>query len=308
MLFMKRFQKILFVVDGVDIPDSAVNQVASVLKDSEAELSCLVLYPDLSKKVQGFKEVYEQGVGTALTKKLESAGISAPSSITFETATPFFVAVIQYVLQKNIDLVIKAAEPLEEQAKGFKSLDMSLLRKCPCPVWLCREFHNPNRPVLVTAVDPLAETEEGQDLNMKLLELGHSLSSSLNAAHKVISCWHFEYESYMRNSAFGKMDSEKVDELLAETDANHQSALDKLIADSGVTELEVERVSGRASDKIPEYAGNYNVDMVIMGTVARTGIPGFFIGNTAENILQNLSCGMFAVKPNGFVSPVKPYK
>ncbi|MFO0070344.1 MAG: universal stress protein, partial [Alphaproteobacteria bacterium] len=30
-------------------------------------------------------------------------------------------------------------------------------------------------------------------------------------------------------------------------------------------------------------------------------------GNTAENILQKLSCSLLALKPNGFVSPVKAY-
>lgn len=44
-----------------------------------------------------------------------------------------------------------------------------------------------------------------------------------------------------------------------------------------------------------------------MGTVARTGIPGFIIGNTAENTLREIRCSLLALKPNGFVSPVKAY-
>jgi nucleotide-binding universal stress UspA family protein len=41
-----------------------------------------------------------------------------------------------------------------------------------------------------------------------------------------------------------------------------------------------------------------------MGTVARTGISGFFMGNTAETILNQLNCSVLAVKPHGFVTPV----
>jgi nucleotide-binding universal stress UspA family protein len=41
-----------------------------------------------------------------------------------------------------------------------------------------------------------------------------------------------------------------------------------------------------------------------MGTVARIGIPGLLIGNTAETILDQLDCSVLAVKPPGFVSPV----
>jgi nucleotide-binding universal stress UspA family protein len=41
-----------------------------------------------------------------------------------------------------------------------------------------------------------------------------------------------------------------------------------------------------------------------MGTVARTSIPGFFIGNTAEAILEQIDCSVLAVKPDGFETPV----
>jgi nucleotide-binding universal stress UspA family protein len=47
-----------------------------------------------------------------------------------------------------------------------------------------------------------------------------------------------------------------------------------------------------------------NVDLVVMGTVARAGIPGFFMGNTAESILNQIDCSVLTVKPPGFVSPV----
>jgi nucleotide-binding universal stress UspA family protein len=41
-----------------------------------------------------------------------------------------------------------------------------------------------------------------------------------------------------------------------------------------------------------------------MGTVGRTGIPGFFIGNTAEEVLQTTTASVLAVKPKDFISPV----
>ena len=46
-------------------------------------------------------------------------------------------------------------------------------------------------------------------------------------------------------------------------------------------------------------------DLVIMGTVCRTGVAGFFIGNTAENVLQQVDCSVLTVKPEDFVSPVR---
>jgi nucleotide-binding universal stress UspA family protein len=47
------------------------------------------------------------------------------------------------------------------------------------------------------------------------------------------------------------------------------------------------------------------VDVLVMGTVARGGIPGMLIGNTAERVLRKLPCSVLTVKPDGFESPVR---
>ena len=46
------------------------------------------------------------------------------------------------------------------------------------------------------------------------------------------------------------------------------------------------------------------IDLLVLGTVARTGIAGYVIGNTAEAVLSQVTCSVLAVKPEGFVSPV----
>lgn len=63
---------------------------------------------------------------------------------------------------------------------------------------------------------------------------------------------------------------------------------------------------GNPRDVIPALASELDADLVVMGTVGRTGIPGLLIGNTAEVILNNLECSVLAVKPEGFITPVTP--
>ena len=48
------------------------------------------------------------------------------------------------------------------------------------------------------------------------------------------------------------------------------------------------------------------IDTIVMGSVGRTGLAGFFIGNTAETVLSRVKCSVLTVKPDGFVSPVSP--
>lgn len=63
---------------------------------------------------------------------------------------------------------------------------------------------------------------------------------------------------------------------------------------------------GNPREAIPGLARELKADLVVMGTVARTGIAGFIIGNTVESILDDIGCSELAVKPDGFVSPVAP--
>ena len=63
-------------------------------------------------------------------------------------------------------------------------------------------------------------------------------------------------------------------------------------------------LKGNAKDEIPRLAGELQVDLIVMGTLARAGIPGFIMGNTAETILNRIDCSVLAVKPDGFVTPV----
>jgi nucleotide-binding universal stress UspA family protein len=64
-------------------------------------------------------------------------------------------------------------------------------------------------------------------------------------------------------------------------------------------------LKGEAGDVIPGLAQVKQVDLIVMGTVSRSGLPGFLIGNSAEKVLPLVDCSLLTVKPEGFVSPVK---
>lgn len=63
-------------------------------------------------------------------------------------------------------------------------------------------------------------------------------------------------------------------------------------------------IKGPPRNEVPGLAKSLQVDLVVMGTVARTGVPGFLIGNTAEAMPGQIDCPVLAVKPAGFVTPV----
>ena len=89
-----------------------------------------------------------------------------------------------------------------------------------------------------------------------------------------------------------------MDGLIREVTGNlGQDALDYL-------KLQTHLVKGLARKEIATLAKRIEADLVVMGTVARTGVPGFIMGNTAETILNKIDCSVLAIKPPGFVTPV----
>ena len=66
--------------------------------------------------------------------------------------------------------------------------------------------------------------------------------------------------------------------------------------------ISLHRLHGAPDDEIPACVEEKEVDILVMGTLARTGIEGVIIGNTAENIVQSVRCSLVALKPKDFSS------
>ena len=81
---------------------------------------------------------------------------------------------------------------------------------------------------------------------------------------------------------------------------------DQLLGNVTLNDLKVQRhmLEGEAGHEIARLARTKGIDVVVMGTVCRAGVPGLFIGNTAEKVLRQVSCSVLTLKPEGFVSPV----
>ena len=113
----------------------------------------------------------------------------------------------------------------------------------------------------------------------------------------------------MRNAVMSAPE-EEIHAYIEQVRRWHESSLDELMREvtsdlgSDTTEYPTPRIhleKGAAEKKIPVLAKRIGIDLVVMGTVVRTGTPGFIIGNTAETILNQIDCSVLALKP-----PVRP--
>ena len=67
--------------------------------------------------------------------------------------------------------------------------------------------------------------------------------------------------------------------------------------------LVLERVNIR--EAIFEHARDTKTDLVVLGTRGKTGLRTLLMGTTAERIVTHAPCSILAVKPEGFVYPLK---
>lgn len=312
---MKNLHHILFVSQGLVDETEALTQAMSLARNNRAILTALVVCPPFPRQMKHYRERYEASLKAQLAHAIQAARdvvkvdeSELPLHIDIESGDAPAIRIIRHALKHAHDLVIKAAEP-KEGGKGFKAIDMELLRKCPCPVWLTRPIHRHRNAIRVAvAIDPQSSAPEGHDLSLHLLKEARALADTCSGELSVLSCWEYEFEEYLRHNVWLKISDDELNQQIGAAKAEHQAAQQRLLQASGIQgALQLHLLRGHAEHVIPRYVAEQGIDILVMGTVARTGISGFFIGNTAENIVQTLACSLLALKPNGFVSPVAAY-
>lgn len=312
---MRHYHNLLYVSHGTADETEGLKQALSLARNNEAPLSVLVVSPEFPKDFPEYQKKYEESLREEVEASIKEtkAAIKLDEGvvdINIELATDKTPAVkiIQHVLQHGHDLVIKEAEPREKKS-GFKALDMDLLRKCPVPVWLCRPIKHSRQQIQVAvAIDPESQEPAAENLSKRMLELSRSLADSCSGELHIVSSWDYEFEEYLRGNVWIKTSDAEIAQTVLKAQNEHRAALDELIKSSGIVGSQhIHHMRGKATELIPNFVQDKNIDILVMGTVARTGIPGFMIGNTAENIVQKLTCSLMALKPQGFVSPVKAY-
>jgi universal stress protein E len=77
-------------------------------------------------------------------------------------------------------------------------------------------------------------------------------------------------------------------------------------AGEGGVDLHLADGDGMPDHAILQFIQDHQIDLLVLGTVARGGLPGVLIGNTAERLLPEVPCSVLAVKPPDFQYPVRP--
>jgi len=212
-----------------------------------------------------------------------------------------FLEITRTVVREGHDLVMMTAEGRTGLRKMlFGTTSLHLMRKCPCPVWVTQGRPDHYSGILA-AIDPTGNDDR---LNRTIIELASSLARSEGSKLHVVHAW--EIEGSDRQTLGSEISSDTTERLIRKHEAPHRARVEALLGDYDLTGLPVELhlPRGRPGWVVPELALEHGIELIVMGTVCRTGVQGLFIGNTAETVLQQVDCAVLTVKPPGFVTPV----
>lgn len=308
---MQKFERILFAstCQADELP--ALRQALSIARNNSARLEALLVRPELPQEFAHHAQGYDDYLATRFRAQCEQAArelawVSEPVPITVQSGAESAKVIIRYASSARVDLLIKTAESTNED-QGFDVVDMELLRYFPTALWLSRPIaaHRDQIRVAV-AIDPETTDAVAKKLSLRLLRLARALADDGDGKLRIIACWEYELEGFLRRNSWVSLPAEDISSSVLRAADLSRSKLNRLVADAEITGAqEIYHLRGRPGELIPHFTAEQRIDILVMGTVARSGIPGVLFGNTAEKIVQKLNCSLLAVKPDSFVTPIK---
>ncbi len=320
---MERFKNILLVTSQGEGQKTAFERAVGLANKNQGQLTILDMpdqIPDQKKHLLGkllskeLDEVMVRDRDNYLESLIDPVREQLPIKIqTIKGESSH--GIIKAVLQDNYDLVIKTSHPHHSfKTLLFGSTDMHLLRKCPCPVCIIKPGKKQNFQRIIAAVDiePSSDDQKMDAFNLELMEIATELASYESSELYFVHAWLIFGEKMLETSRLDYK-REKIEEWLkAQREELHirqeefKDKLLRLLEQKGLSNLQPQilAIEGVADDVIPRIALEKEADLIVMGTLGRRGLSGFFMGNTAENILTQINCSVLAIKPSWFVSPV----
>lgn len=311
---MERFKNVLVVLDMRTENSTLITHATELCKRNQAHMTLVTVLDDLSRST-GITAVWLEDLQEKLTEAQQASLHKLATTIRRQgirtdiavlCGTPF-LEIIRAVLRSEYDLVMT---PGGESGGGgtvfMGSTNMHLMRKCPCPVWVIKSSQSDGFRRILAAVDPDPSKPVQDELNHKILDLATSLAQMDHGQLHIVHAWGSTVDlPALWTDAI--LPSAEVARIAEESRRVQATRFAKLIAAYDVTNLDhhIHLLRGNPRKLIPELTKKYAIELIVMGTVCRTGIAGLFIGNTAENVLRQVNCSVLAVKPDGFVTPVR---
>lgn len=305
-----KFNNILVVLNPENEKQYALARAVRLVKEQKSEqkihITVFLAVYDLSYEMSALlsseeREEMHRGVITQRTQLIQPyLEKYADPNIEF---TPLVIwhsneaeAIAAEVEKNAYDLVVKYTKEEESiTSLIFTPMDWQLLRKCPTPLLMVRDGDWKHQRRILIAVNTSDDDEDRNHsmINQQLVALGIDLASNLERGnvHLVTAYPPTPVNMAIDLPEFNGGEYEK------NIRGQYLINMKALRQQFGIDEDHTHVKEGFPEEVIPEVAKELEAELVVLGTIGRTGLSAAFLGNTAEHVINRLSCNLLAIKP-----------
>ncbi len=242
----------------------------------------------------------EDEAGQVLAHLVQKAGESGVAATAVFVRGSGWLEIVRQVLREGHDLVLLGTRHSASVGNRlFGNTAKKLLRRCPSPVWVCRPepYDRPLNVLVASDLQPASKTA---------LRLGVCLGKVANATIHVLHALDYPVYHLWLTALPGEVARDYHCRMLAHAEQALHDELERTDHRSLSQPVRVHLADkvGRPDEAILRCIREYQIDLLIMGTLGRANVPGVMIGNTAERLLPELTCSVLAVKPPDFRCPI----
>lgn len=231
-----------------------------------------------------------------LARPLTAAGIAVDVDAVCDS--PLHESIVRKALTADAGLVLKDTHYHTALRRSiFSNTDWNLIRECPVPLWLVKPRATAAQPCFVAAVDPIHERDKPAELDHLILTIGADLGAALGGRLEVFHAFDVAPVLAVSTGAMAMPLMVPVPELIDNVRERHSAAVYELADSHGIDRSQVHIDLGGTRERLVAVTERLGADVVVMGAVSRKGLARAFIGNTAEDVLDRLSCDLLIVKP-----------
>lgn len=278
---MQAIRSILVVIQP-DLPDQlALKRARLIASVTQSHLHLLVCTEASEDQGPLLAELSEQLRAEGFSVSTEQAWLESPHQ-----------TVIAAQQSEGCSLVIKQHRRDSILKKAFLTPeDWKLLRYCPCPVLMVKSDAPWSGRNILAAVDVGNSDSEHQTLHAGIVGHAHDIARLCQGQLHVLSA----HPSPMLSAA------DPTFQLKESIEQRYREACRKFQEDYEIEDRCLHIEEGPADVLIPKVAHQLNAAVTVIGTVARTGLAGALMGNTAEVVLDSLESDVLVLKPEDII-------
>lgn len=194
----------------------------------------------------------------------------------------------QHCQTNAIDLVIKTGH--RSETLFYKPTDWQLLRKLDCPLMIVSDRKWRAKPSILAALDAGDQNPRQRQIDLDVLGIANHWAQVKG------SQLHAVYTMEVPTAKV-ELDIIEIEQFEREKAPEAKRLLDQRVQLSNIEGIESKVEFGSPEKRIASYANRIKADLVVLGSVGRTGLNGLLLGNTAEKVLHNLRTDTLIIKP-----------